>query len=175
MDYLILVDYQSDAERKRIDYAIERWQAKATVLKPRGTVILFRDGDIDAFLDNLYSRLSIGKGSVRIFAGNVYSPEIEEQTVRLIYESEIEPVSVEKFLNYVMNKSNASFDGIHGGIKCYTAYTKKGQISIGIAINDEKRELKNKTSIRITVSGYGDAVTFIQERIDREMKAFLEI
>lgn len=170
MEYLIVVDYLSDAERKRIDYAIERWQEKASVQKPRGTVILFRDGDVDAFLDNLYSRLSLGKDAVRVFAGGVYSPEIAERTVHLKYDTEIEPVSVEKFINYVMRKMGASFEGIRNGIKCYMAYTKKGQVSIAIVINDAE----NKAVIKITVSGYGDAVAFVRERIDKEMTAFLE-
>ena len=195
MDYLILVEYQSDAERKRIDYAVEKWQGKADVSKPRGAVIEFRNGDIDSFLDNLYSRLPDGKSAVRVFEGKDYSPEISEKTYILKYETDAEPKAAESFLNYLMNRTGASFDGIRSGIKCYTAYTTKGQVMIDIAI-EKKEKTGNRTetarseneafsagagtsgtvtSVRITVRGYGEVAQFICSRIDKEMTAFLDM
>ena len=38
--FLLILDYVSDAERKRIDYAIERWQRKLKIKKPKGTMIV---------------------------------------------------------------------------------------------------------------------------------------
>ena len=51
--------YESDTERKRIDYAIERWKEKTDIVKPKGTTIIFKGANIDKFLDDLYSRIEI--------------------------------------------------------------------------------------------------------------------
>ncbi|MCK9322941.1 MAG: hypothetical protein RBR05_02425 [Candidatus Methanomethylophilaceae archaeon] len=170
MDYLILVDYQSDAERKRIDYAIERWKDKGKIHKTKGTVIHYAGDDVDDFLDDLYSRLSVGTGSVHIFAGDIYSPDINEQTTQLKYTTTIDSTAVENFLKYLMNKLGASFEGTKQGIKSYTAYTKKGQAGIDVTLT-----AGDKTAVLVVVRGYGDVVSFIAGRIDKELKVFLEV
>ena len=168
MDYLIVVDYQSDAERKRIDYAIERWKDRVMIEKPHGTVIHFSGADVDEFLDDLYSRLSVGKDSVHVFAGYSYSPNVSEQVEELKYSTYVDALSVEKFLNYIMIKIGASYEETKNGIKRYTAYTKKGQVGIEISLKS-----KGKSEVVIVVKGYGEVVTFITRRIDKELKVFL--
>lgn len=169
MDYLIIVDYQSDAERKRIDYAIERWKDRGVLHKPKGTILHYSGEQIDEFLDDIYSRLGMGKEAVHVFAGDLYSPAVTEQTKHLEYSTKMETVILGKFLNYIMNKLGASFEGNQGNIRCYTAYTKKGQVGIDISMRE-----KEKTELLITLRGYGDVVSFIAERIDKELKVFLE-
>ena len=170
MDYLIVVDYQSEAERKRIDYAVERWKDKGTVHKPKGTVIHFSGDEIDDFLDDIYSRLSVGKEAVHVFAGDPYSPSVSEQTKHLEYSTKMEKKSVEGFLNYIMNKLGASYDGNPDDIKRYTAYTKKGQVGIDISLSEGEN-----TDILILIRGYGDVVSFVSGRIDNELKVFLKV
>ena len=45
--YMLIVRYESDAERKRLDYAIERWENKIKVEKPKGAVILVEGNEED--------------------------------------------------------------------------------------------------------------------------------
>lgn len=170
MDYLIMVDYQSDAERKRIDYAIERWKGEGSINKPKGMVIHFSGDDVDSFLDDIYSRLSGGKEPVHVFAGDMYSPSIAEQSKHLEYSTEMDARIVEKFLNYILNKLGASFEGRRDEIKEYTAYTKKGQVGIDIQFVPAE-----KTGVRIFLRGYGDVVDFVAGRIDSELKVFLGV
>ncbi|MEA2014401.1 MAG: hypothetical protein U9N38_03740 [Thermodesulfobacteriota bacterium] len=168
MECLLIVDYRSDAERKRIDYAIERWGDKAEIKKPRGATILFKGSNIDEFTEDLYSRLDIEEDRVEIYGIERYSPDIEKQVKKLIYESGEESGVIEKFIIYIMNKINASYEYSTDITKCYTAYTKKGQANIEILL--KRNEL---TRAVISVSGYGDAVDFVADRIDDEMKVFL--
>ncbi|MDO5845076.1 MAG: hypothetical protein Q4Q53_08035 [Methanocorpusculum sp.] len=168
MDYLIVVDYQSDAERKRIDYAIERWKDRGSIEKPKGTVIHFSGADVDEFLDDIYSRLSVGKDSVHVFAGDAYSPNVDEQSESLKYNTDMDVSSVEKFLNYIMTKLSASYEGTKNGVKSYTAYTKKGQAGIDVRLSEG-----DKTEVAVVVRGYGEVVSFIVGRIDKELKMFL--
>ena len=167
MDYLIVVDYQSDAERKRIDYAIERWKDRKLIQKPKGTVIHFSGDGIDEFLDDLYSRLGEGKDAVHVFAGDTYAPDVSEQTEHLKYSSTMDVEMIKKFLNYIMNKLGGSYEGKHGLANSYTVYTKKGQAGIDIFLSSG-----SPVDIRITIRGYGDVVSFISLRIDKELKIF---
>jgi len=66
--YMLVLDYESDAERKRIDYAIERWQNKLKISKPKGTIIIIdgRQDKIDEFVEDLCSRLEGSEKKVRI-------------------------------------------------------------------------------------------------------------
>jgi len=168
MEYLLVIDYSSDAERKRIDYAIERWSRQADVNKPKGTVIHFKHGDIDAFLEDLYGRLGSGMDRVHVYSIKEHEPGIETQTRTLRYETRDDPGMIGKFLNYILSKLNATYDYASGNVKTYTAYTKKGQVKIGVSI-----ARKSGGITTITVEGFGDAVSFVSGRIDEEMKVFL--
>lgn len=169
MDYIVFVDYFSDAERKRIDYAIERWRDKADITREKGIIIRFKDKNIDSFLDDLYSRLDTGREQVRVFEADMHEPEIKAREEVLIYHSSAGSDVIEKFLGYIMAKINAQYEFRQNGIIRYAASTKKGQAKIEISIADS--EAGSKT--RIKISGYASSAKFLHDRIDEEMKTFL--
>ena len=168
MEYLLIVDYESDAERKRIDYAIERWGDRAEIFKPKGTAMIFRGAKIDEFLEDLYSRLEGDRRKVGVYRMEEYHPEVEEKTIRLRYECKEEVEVLEKFLSYLMSKVNAGYDYRTGNTKKYFVTTKKGQASIEITLKNNET-----TDLLITVLGYGDVVEFLARRIGEEMNVFL--
>ncbi|HID43090.1 MAG TPA: hypothetical protein EYP30_04815, partial [Archaeoglobaceae archaeon] len=61
MGYLLILSYESDAERKRIDYAIERWRTKLRVNKPKGAVVILDGGEeeLNRFIEDLFSRIEL--------------------------------------------------------------------------------------------------------------------
>lgn len=168
MGFLLILDYQSDAERKRIDYAIERWAEATQIRKPKGSVLLFEGENLEEFLEDLFSRLETGRERVKVYSLSEYVPEIGKKVQKLSYESK-EPIEfIQKFLNYLMSKINASYDYSSGPIKSFTAYTKKGQVKI-----NTKLERDIKTKVVIKIEGYGEAVDFIAKKMDDEMRVFL--
>ena len=169
MEYLLVVDYQSDAERKRIDATIDRWKSKKEVRKEKGVVIRVSDDNIEDFLHDLYSRLDRGTESVRMYTAEECAPEVDEISKSLQDETEMESESVRQFLRYILNKLNASSEGVRDGVESYTAYTRKGQAAIGLLWSDHLR----KTKLTIIVSGFGDVVSFVAGRIDEELNVFL--
>ncbi|UUX92875.1 hypothetical protein [Methanoplanus endosymbiosus] len=169
MDYIVFVDYFSDAERKRIDYTIERWRDKADIAREKGIVIRFKDKNIDSFLDDLYSRLDAGKEQVQVFEANTHKPEIKAREEVLRYHSSAGRDVIEKFLGYIMAKINAQYEFRDNGFVRYAASTKKGQAKIEISITDNKAG--SETIIKI--SGYASSAKFLHDRIDEEMKTFL--
>ena len=169
MEYLLVVDYHSDAERKRIDATIDRWKAKKDVRKEKGVVIRINDDEIEDFMQDLYARLDRGTESVRMYAAEEYRPDVEEISRTLQYETEMECETVRQFLRYILNKMNVSTEGVRDGVESYTAYTRKGQAEIGLVWGKDS----GKTKITIYVSGFGDVVSFVARRIDEELKVFL--
>lgn len=168
MEYLLIVDYESDAERKRIDYAMERWGDRAEISKPKGTAMVFKGANIDEFLEDLYSRLEGDRRKVGVYRMEEYHPEVEEKMRRLRYESRVEIEALEKFLSYLMSKVNAGYGYRTGNTKKYIVTTKKGQASIEITLKDN-----GHTNVLITIQGYGEIVELLAEKIDGEMEVFL--
>ncbi len=169
MEYLLVVDYHSDAERKRIDATIDRWKSKKDVRKEKGVVIRVSDDGIEDFLHDLYARLDRGTESVRMYTAEECAPEVEEISQTLQYETEMECETVRQFLRYILNKINASIEGTRDGVESYTAYTRKGQAVIGLVWAKDS----GKTKLTVYVSGFGDVVSFVAGRIDEELNVFL--
>jgi len=175
MGYLLVLSYESDAERKRIDYAIERWRTKLRVNKPKGAVVIL-DGDeedLSRFIEDLFSRIELDlnespESKVEVYKIEKFSPEVEKKAKRLYYETDENVETVGRFLDYLMAKINASYEFSSGMAKIYTAYTKKGQARIEIRI--ERRE---KARITILIEGYGEVVDFLAGKMNEEIKTFL--
>jgi hypothetical protein len=168
MEYLLVVDYESDAERKRIDYAMERWGDRAEITKPKGTAMIFKGANIDEFLEDLYSRLEGDRRKVGVYRMEEYHPDVEEKTRRLHYESRVELEALERFLSYLMSKVNAGYGYRTGNTKKYIVATKKGQASIEITLKNN-----GNATVLITIQGYGEVVELLAETIDCEMEVFL--
>lgn len=176
MEYLFIIDYGSDAERKRIDYTIERWSDKAKIKKPKGSVLLFEGPDVDEFIEDLYSRLDSDAGKVEAYGVEPYEPAVEKQSRKLVYESSEPFEAVQSFLNYLMSKLGASFEYSTENASYYTAYTKKGQAQLEIrwvGCTCGNREVERNLRFVISVEGYGNVVDFIADRLDEEMNIFL--
>jgi len=179
MELLLILNYQSDAERKRIDYAIERWKNKINIKKPKGTTILVKcdERDFNKFIEDLFSRLELDpndpdkspKNKVETYLIEKYEPEIEMKTKLLKYKTYEKREVVERFLDYLMAKINAAYEYSTEFSKIYTAYTKKGQARLELRIKCNKE----KTEINILIEGYGEVVKFLSDKIDYEIKTFL--
>lgn len=165
----MFVDYLSDAERKRVDYAIEKWRDRAEVSKQKGIAIRFKDGDIDEFLDHLCSRLGLGRDQITVFNSKLTEPEVEEQQETLKYRSTDRKDVIEKFLSYILSKINAQYEIFQNGVTRYNVSTKKGQARIDVRITENSGGCETLIQVR----GYGNVTKFIRERIDQELQMFL--
>jgi len=171
MQHLLILDYRTDAERKRIDYTIEKWSAKkdVAVTKPKGVVVLFEGKDLPEFVEDVYSRMESGASPPKIYAVKESAPAIDKKARRLSYATERSAEIVENFVNYLLAKQGAAFEYTGGGRKVYAARTRKGVVRIAVAIEAGKEEVR----CLIAVEGYGEAADFVATRIDEEMNVFL--
>jgi Fe2+ transport system protein B len=169
--YLLILDYESDAERKRIDYAIERWQHKLKISKPKGTIIVIdgKQDRIDEFVEDLCSRLEKSEEKVKIHNISSYSPDIEKNIKKITYQTKEQREFLEKFIDYLMAKLSASYEYSSKIGKIYKVYTKKGQAKVEIILQNKE----TGTDVHIAIDGYGEVVDFISVKIDNEMSMFL--
>lgn len=169
--FLLILDYESDAERKRIDYAIERWHDKLKIKKPKGTIIVIdgKQEQIDEFVEDLCARLEKSEEKVKVHRLSKYAPEIEKNVKKIAYQTTEQRDFLEKFIDYLMAKLSASYEYSSKIGKVYKLYTKKGQAKVEIILKDKDEG----TDVTIAIDGYGDVVDFISDKINNEMNTFL--
>ncbi len=156
--YLIVAKYTDDAERKRIDYAIDRWKAV--------TPILFKGENVEDFVEDLYSRLS--REAVSVYSLNDVSFEIEKEELSIETALEGDLGTIRKFLGFIMAKQKGVLITETEFERTYEVSTRKGKANVAINLTDGGR-------VRILISGYGDALGLIREKIESEIRYFKEV
>lgn len=168
MEYLILVDYESDAERKRIDYLLDKWEERARIRKPRGVVVIIDTEEPQRFIEELFSRLEGNvTGKVEVYSLKRLRTNIKPQRKSLGFRINEEKKVVERFVEYLMSKLNANYLGVEDGFKSYSVYTRKGSALIRVLVKGD-----GNSRVVFEVEGYGDAVDFLAQRISEELELF---
>lgn len=168
MGYVIFVTYDNDAERKRIDYLLDKWSSQATIKKPRGMVFYIETDEPQEFLEELFSRLEGNAGKkIEVYSAKRVETRIKAKRRTLEYTIDEEGKVVERFIDYLLSKMNAGYSRSENGSKVYSVYTRKGRATIRVTI-----EGNGRTKVTMEIEGYGDAVDFLAERIYEELKLF---
>jgi len=173
--YLITSKYDSDAERKRLEYVFEKWAEKLTIIKPEGIITLLDDSGkedlMNEFIKDLYSRSSqVSKDSIVIYRIEKTEPDIKPEQKELNLETKQKRETVEKLLSFIMARQKAVFkpESDLPFLKTYEVNSKKGTVQITVVI----REKKDALNLIFTISGYGYAVNFIYNKLKEELKYF---
>jgi len=170
MQHLLILDYTTDAERKRIDYTIDKWSGKnnVSVSKPKGVVVLYEGDNLHEFLEDVYSRIESGATPPKIYSLEENDTTITKRVRRLEFRTSRSADIVENFLNYLLAKQSATFEFADGNRKVYSARTRKGQVQIVVSIEGDA-----EVQCVISIEGYGEVVEFVAGRLEEEMKVFL--
>jgi hypothetical protein len=175
--YLITSKYDSDAERKRLEYVFEKWAEKLTIIKPEGIITLLDDAGkedlMNEFIKDLYSRASkVSKDSIVIYHIEKTEPDIKPEQKELRLETKQKRETVEKLLSFIMARLKAVFkpESDLPFLRTYEVNSKKGTVQITVVI----REKKDALDLIFTISGYGYAVNFIHNKLEEELK-YIEV
>jgi len=174
MKYLFIVDYEDDAERKRIDYLLEKWRERARVSKPKGLTFVIETEEIDKFAEELFSKLNPeSSGKVEVFALHEKDLQSKIQPNKLVieYQSEESPGTVKKFLEYVFSKNNIRYYSSDIKSTKYFTLTRKGRVDIEVIIESRK----NGTRVKLLFSGYGEAVEYVSEKLKEDLGPLLGV
>ena len=164
--YLITAKYTSDSERKRIEYALEKWKDRMNITKPEGLVAIVDDRDIKELVIELYSRTERDNVSVyRLEEAHFDVAEAEKQIKIRLNESR---ETAEKLLDFIMARQKAvlKLQLTAPRQKIYEVITRKGKAEISISLNSGM----NGIDVLCRISGYGETVDFLYGKLTEEFK-----
>lgn len=161
--YLFIVDYDSDAERKRVEYLFNN--ADGEITNPAGLVRVARDVDYET----LYTQLASKVPSDQISAYRLESAdtEIELKSTTVSERVDAPPEAVESFVEYMLSKKKAVLQvPAHNE---YEVYTKKGRAEVTYRLSGE-----STTTVEIRIEGVPDATKFLTSFFEDELRDYAD-
>jgi hypothetical protein len=126
---------------------------------------------LEAFVQDLLSRSSKAEsGNLSMYKIEQHDLEIEKQERQLTLELHEKRETVEKLLNFIMARQKAIYKPVSDlpFIKIYEITSKKGMAEISVTI----REKNDMVNLHLKISGYGEVVEFIYNKLNVELKYF---
>jgi len=165
--YLVVVNYEGDIERKRVDYLIEKWSKRGKIEKIKKTALIVDVDDIDEFIGEISSKLEGNEEEkLKLYKIEEVRKKIPKKRKTLKYEIK-DREFIEKFITeYLMAKMGGSYVSSIGNTAKYEVYTKKGKGIIRITINPSHAIFE--------IEGYGEVVNYLSEKIDEEMSFIIK-
>ena len=159
--YLVVVNYDKDIERKRVDYLIEKWSKRGKIEKIKKTALIVDVDDIDEFIREISSKLEDNvEEKLKLYKIEEVRKKIPKEKKLLKYKIN-DREFLEKFIDYLMAKMGGAYVSSIGNTAKYEVYTKKGRGTIKITINS--------SHVIFEIEGYGEVVDYLSEKIDEEM------
>ena len=164
-NYLFVVSYADDAERKRVEYLFNNWD-EGDVEKPDGLVRVASDVDHD----DLYERIVSKVPSEQVDSFELQPVEADvDRKRRTIEQSITAPVdAVESFVDYIFSKKKAVLQS--GARNEYEVYTKKGRADVTYDLTEDD----GTVTVTVTVSGYPPAPGFLADFFETELADYAE-
>jgi hypothetical protein len=180
--YLITVKYDNDAERKRLEYVFEKWAVKLKISKPDGIVAIVNEsGDeplVQDFVRDLLSRSSNSSSdnisehgnNITVYKINRTDLAIEREEKEFSLDLHEKRETIEKLLSFIMAKQKAILkrESDIPSVKTYEVTSKKGTAEIMVLL----REKQDTINLVLRISGYGEVVDFICDKLKEEFKYF---
>lgn len=163
-EFLFVVDYDSDAERKRVEYLFEN--AEGDVESLEGLSRLASGVDQAELYEQLVSKVPEEQVSAYRLEPLDVSAEPEQTTVEQHVGAD--PDTVETFVEYMLSKKKAVLQS--GARNEYEVYTKKGRAEISY----ELEPADAGTAVRIRIEGYPPAPDFLAEFFETELTDYAE-
>ena len=165
-DYCIHIETISEREVKRVKYILEKEEIDA----PAG-LFFFSNGnenDMKKLINTLMAKTSSER--VHVYQVNKEDFKLDELTQELEVETEGNEESVEKLVQFLIAKRKGILQRSDiGKNKLYHIYTKKGSVNVSTKI---KKVDKDRSNLKIIISGYREAVSIIYQEFKREVEFF---
>lgn len=163
--YLYAVEYESGAERKRVEYLFDNW-VDGTVDRPEGLVRVAEG----AAHDELYKQLINKVPAERVSAYELESADtsVEPMTVRVSQTIAAPVEAIESFIQYMFSKKKAGLQSAKHNE--YEVYTKKGRATVSYTLT----EAEGNVTVEISIIGHDPAPTFLRDFFETELTNYAE-
>ena len=169
--YLIVARYSDDAERKRIDYLLEKWKQRLKVFKPEGTAILLdgvREEEAMVVVQDLLGKVSEEKVSFY----RVEPLTIETQAEQRELEASIkgDRKSVERLVNFLLARYRGVLRGESALGRTYEVYTRRGRAEVVVSFHEREQSV----DLRIRIIGHREVADALHQKLQGELKYLKE-
>lgn len=162
-EYLFVVEYSDDAERKRAEYLFNN--VTGTAERPEGLVRVVRDVDHEELYTKLVSK--VPEKQVSAYRLEPTETNIDPETITVSQTVDATPEAVESFVEYIFSKKKAVIQSATRNE--YEVYTKKGRAEVSYRLSDGP-----ETTVDIRITGLADATTFLAEFFRSELDDYAE-
>ena len=169
-EYLVALDYQSDAERKRVEYLLNN-RDDITVNKIRGLarIVKVDEDNLEAFYEDLSAKVD-GIDHLRVNELSDVDVVPDENHERISIETDSPADQVEWAFETIKRKRDATVEDSGAGTdttyKQYVATTQSGTVRYSYEVSAGP---SGDTHVDVHVWGYGDAPEVLRSFIEEEL------
>jgi len=163
-EFLFVVDYDSDAERKRAEYLFDNAEGEVSTLS--GLSRIAEGVDIEEMYEQLVSK--VPEEQVRAYRLEPVDVSAEPEQVAVTQQVTAPADTVEPFVEYMLSKKKAVLQS--AARNEYEIYTKKGRADITYTLE----EATGETTVEIRIEGYPPAPEFLAEYFERELTDYAD-
>ena len=164
--HLLIVDYSSDAERKRIEYIFNKYESEVgEIEKITGISRIVRDNDIEKLLSELYLRTP--PDGVKVYKLSEFSTKsaLSSNKIEMDFSGKIE--AVESFISYLLAQRKAVFSRKVGdNFKLYTSTTRKGYAELIVGIFENEGKVSVEIEIHTEEPNMSYIINFFTEQLE---------
>lgn len=160
--YLIVIDYEDDAERKRAEYLLENWDQGA-VESLSGLSRFVEDDNIDDLYEQLVTK--VPEHQINIFKLDGVDFQVSKRSAEFDEKFNTAKDKVEWAMEAIMNKRKTIEKDPENDV--YGVYTKKGRSTVEFSITEGPGGEVHLTG---TIQGYGEAPEFLRNYILDEIE-----
>lgn len=161
--YLFCVDYENEAERKRVEYLFNNWDS-GQIEAPQGLVRIAEDVDREALHEQLLTKVEDDR--VEVYSLEPTTMDLEKESLTVEQDIVASKDAVDGFLDYVLSKKKAVLK--EPSQSTYEIYTKKGRAEVRPSMD----ESGNTVTVRLLIKGYPPAPSFLKEFFETELDEF---
>lgn len=163
-EFLFVVDYDSDAERKRVEYLFDNADGDVSTLSGLSRIA---DGvDLEEMYEQLVSK--VPEDQVQAYRLEPVDVSAEPERTTVTERVAAPPETVEPFVEYMLSKKKAVLQS--AARNEYEVYTKKGRAEIAYTLDEDGDE----TTVQIQIEGYPPAPEFLAEYFDQELTDYAD-
>ena len=159
-EYLYVVEYEEDAERKRAEYLFNNWES-GEINRPSGLVRIGKGVDNDELYEQLITKVPAEQ--ISVYQLDTVDADVEPEKTHIKKEVDASVDAVETFLEYILSKKKAVLQSATRNE--YEVYTKKGRAELSYEI----REGDDHVVVHVRIEGYPPAPSFLADFFETEL------
>lgn len=163
--HIIQVEYENEAERKKIEYIASQWQRSTR--RPKGYIIFVDDGEFESVFKAIAAKFS--EDRIETYRLEEIQPEVESKTTSMSFQfrenQKYDQVSA--FINYLINRRRGSLISSIGGVLSYRIMTRKATVQVDVTFMSTK-----PVSLMIEIHGPAEGVSLIGKEFSQELEIF---